>query len=95
MWLSCRGLPGCCAYTLAKGPPTDFTLLCGVQAQCAALPAIAEVSGEAVAAALSEAGLDDIAIVDAAALGESRQRVCDTLVLATGRTPQHALAGAR
>jgi ribosomal silencing factor RsfS len=65
-----------------------------MQANCSPAPGHAEVAVDAVAAALSEAGLDDIAIIDTTTLQE-RQRDCDTLVLATGRTPQHALAGAQ
>jgi ribosomal silencing factor RsfS len=50
------------------------------------------VAAEVVMDTLVEAGLFDVALIDLR--GDTNQRDCEWLVVATGRSSQHALAGA-
>lgn len=60
---------------------------------CMPLPEEPLVSAEEFADLLVEARLEDVAIVDLR--GNDSDRVMDILVVASARSPQHALAGAR
>ena len=62
-----------------------------VQANCSSAPEDAQLSNNTIASTLADAGLEDIAIIDMR--GQS-ERDCDTLILATGLSKQHAHAGA-
>lgn len=72
----------------AIGDCTDFLSL---QLNLSQAPPEAHVPIDSLAQLLVDAGMEDVVSLDMTAV--QAQRDCDTLLLATGRSPQHAFAG--
>jgi hypothetical protein len=76
-----------------RGPMKEhLTALHDVQANCMYVPQESLLAKEDIADVLVDAGLLDVAIIDMTATVE--QRDCDWLIVASGRSGQHAMAGA-
>lgn len=69
----------------------DCTQFLSLQVNLSQAPPEAHVPIDSLAQLLVDAGMEDVLSLDMTAL--EAQRDCDALILATGRSPQHAFAG--